>query len=131
MELVLNKIDMEYEFYFMDMMKSTKENIFAKSKEIELKKAIVLFLKRNVHSNKEIKLIRMTTTNNLIDEFYRYVIDHEDIDREEAMNKYLMNYIENKGTMDPKALNQWKFVPEKWTVPAAERDYKFLFGDSQ
>ena len=42
-----------------------------------------------------------------------------------------MNYIENKGTMDPKALNQWKFVPEKWTVPAAERDYKFLFGDSQ
>ena len=37
MELVLNKIDMEYEFYFMDMMKSTKENIFAKSKEIELK----------------------------------------------------------------------------------------------
>lgn len=45
MELVLNKIDMEYEFYFMDMMKSTKENIFAKSKEIELKKAIVLFLK--------------------------------------------------------------------------------------
>lgn len=94
MELVLNKIDMEYEFYFMDMMKSTKENIFAKSKEIELKKAIVLFLKRNVHINKEIKLIRMTTTNNLIDEFYRYVIDHEDIDREEAMNKYLMNYIE-------------------------------------
>jgi len=94
MELVLNKIDMEYEFYFMDMMKSTKENIFAKSKEIELKKAIVLFLKRNVHSNKEIKLIRMTTTNNLIDEFYRYVTDHEDIDREEAMNKYLMNYIE-------------------------------------
>jgi len=36
----------------------------------------------------------MTTTNNLIDEFYRYVTDHEDIDREEAMNKYLMNYIE-------------------------------------
>lgn len=22
--------------------------------------------------------------------------------------------------MDPKALNQWKFVPEKWTVPAAQ-----------
>lgn len=94
MDIVLSKIDMEYEFFFMDMMKSTKENIFAKSKEIELKKAIVLFLKKNVHSNKEIKLIRMTTTNNLIDEFYRYVTDHEDIDRKEAMNKYLMNYIE-------------------------------------
>lgn len=37
---------------------------------------------------------------------------------------YLMNYIEKKGTMDPKALNQWKFIPEKWTVPAAKRDYE-------
>ena len=35
----------------------------------------------------------MTTADNLIDEFYRYVIDHEDLRREEAMNKYLDNYI--------------------------------------
>ena len=93
MDLVLNKIDMEYELYFMDMMKSTKENIFAKSKEIELKKSIVLFLKNNVHNNRDIKLVRMTTSNNLIDEFYRYVIDHEDISKDEAMSNYLDNYI--------------------------------------
>lgn len=93
MDLVLNKIDMEYELYFMDMMKSTKENIFAKSKEIELKKSIVLFLKKNVKDNTAIQLIRMTTANNLIDEFYRYVIDHEDISKDDAMNKYLDNYI--------------------------------------
>lgn len=42
---------------------------------------------------------------------------------------YLMNYIEKKGTLDPHALNQWKFIPEEWTVPAAERDYKYLFGE--
>ena len=35
----------------------------------------------------------MTTANNLIDEFYRYVIDHEDISKDDAMNKYLDNYI--------------------------------------
>ena len=44
---------------------------------------------------------------------------------------YLMNYIEKKGTMDPKALNQWKFIPEKWTVPAAKRDYEYLFKGGQ
>ena len=44
---------------------------------------------------------------------------------------YLMNYIEKKGKMDPKALNQWKFVPEKWTVPAARRDYEYLFRSVQ
>lgn len=93
MDLVLEKIDFEYELYFMDMMKSAKENIFAKSREIELKKAIVIFLKDNVHNNNNIKLIKMTTADNLIDEFYRYVTDHEDLGIEEAMNKYLENYI--------------------------------------
>lgn len=38
-----------------------------------------------------------------------------------------MSYIEKKGTLDPRALNQWKFIPEDWTVPAAERDYEKLF----
>lgn len=42
---------------------------------------------------------------------------------------YLMNYIEKKGALDPRALNQWKFIPEGWAVPAAKRDYKYLFGD--
>ena len=41
---------------------------------------------------------------------------------------YLMNYIEKKGTMNPVALNQWKFIPEDWTLPAAKRDYEYLFG---
>lgn len=41
---------------------------------------------------------------------------------------YLMNYIEKKGSITPKALNQWKFIPEEWTVPAAKRDYEYLFG---
>ncbi|WP_303011354.1 bifunctional UDP-sugar hydrolase/5'-nucleotidase [uncultured Bacteroides sp.] len=41
---------------------------------------------------------------------------------------YLMNYIEKKGTMAPKALEQWKFIPEEWTRPAAGRDYQYLFG---
>lgn len=40
---------------------------------------------------------------------------------------YLMNYIEEKGTLNPRALNQWKFIPEAWTVPAAKRDYEYLF----
>lgn len=41
---------------------------------------------------------------------------------------YLMNYIEKRQTLDPRALNQWKFIPEEWTVPAAKRDYEELFG---
>lgn len=44
---------------------------------------------------------------------------------------YLMQYIEKKGTLNPKALNQWKFIPEDWTQPAAKRDYNVLFGKKE
>ena len=41
---------------------------------------------------------------------------------------YLMDYIEQHPDVNPKPLNQWKMIPEEWTKPAAERDYKLLFG---
>lgn len=42
---------------------------------------------------------------------------------------YLMKRIEEVKTLDPKPLNQWRFVPEEWTCPAIERDYQLLFGN--
>ena len=43
-------------------------------------------------------------------------------------NPNLMYYIEMNGILVPKVLNQWKFIPEEWTVPAAKHDYEYLFG---
>lgn len=40
---------------------------------------------------------------------------------------YLMLEIEKAGVLDPQPNNNWKFVPEAWTKPAAERDRKMLF----
>lgn len=40
---------------------------------------------------------------------------------------YLMQYIEQRKVITPHALGQWKFIPEKWTVPASKRDYEYLF----
>lgn len=42
---------------------------------------------------------------------------------------YLMKRIEEVKVLDPKPLNQWKFIPEEWTVPASKRDYNILFGE--
>lgn len=47
---------------------------------------------------------------------------------EKDLRYYLMKRIEEVKVLDPKPLNQWKFVPEKWTVPAGKRDYQILFG---
>lgn len=42
---------------------------------------------------------------------------------------YLMKRIEEVKVLDPRPLNQWKFIPEEWTVPASKRDYDILFGE--
>ena len=41
---------------------------------------------------------------------------------------YLMRYIERQGVVEPRSLEQWRFLPEAWTRQAAERDYFLLFG---
>ena len=41
---------------------------------------------------------------------------------------YIIKEIQKRGTVEPKAHNNWKFMPEEWAVPAIERDRKALFG---
>lgn len=41
---------------------------------------------------------------------------------------YLMEEIKRMGTLNPQPNNNWRFVPEAWVKPAAERDYNLLFG---
>ena len=41
---------------------------------------------------------------------------------------YLIEYIQQHPDLRPQVLNQWKFVPEDWTRPAAQRDFDLLFG---
>lgn len=40
---------------------------------------------------------------------------------------YMMEWIEKKGTISPRALNQWKFIPGKWVKHAIKRDKELLF----
>lgn len=58
------------------------------------------------------------------DDLKKRIISSTDKD----LRYYLMQYIEQKKVIEPRALNQWKFVPEEWTVPASKRDYEYLFG---
>lgn len=57
------------------------------------------------------------------DELQKRIISSTDKD----LRFYLIKYIEEKKVLTPKCLHQWKFIPEAWTKPAAERDYKDLF----
>ena len=45
------------------------------------------------------------------------------------LRHYIMQYIEQKGTVTPQPNNNWRFIPEEWVGPAAARDRKLLFGE--
>ncbi|MBR5436541.1 MAG: bifunctional metallophosphatase/5'-nucleotidase [Muribaculaceae bacterium] len=47
---------------------------------------------------------------------------------ERDLRYYIMKRIEEMGTVSPKPLNQWKFIPEEIVGPAIERNRKDLFG---
>lgn len=55
----------------------------------------------------------------------RRLMTSTDID----MRYFMLNYIEMRGSVEPQAMNHWRFVPERWAKPAADRDYRMLFGD--
>lgn len=70
-----DRIEYEYDKFFMEMMTSSKENIFAKSKEIEDKKRIrdILLQRSEVYS--EGQLLLFCGMDNIIETVYRYYTD--------------------------------------------------------
>lgn len=50
---------------------------------------------------------------------------------EKDLRYYLMKRIEEVKVLDPRPLNQWKFIPEDWVKEAARRDYRLLFGEDR
>lgn len=47
---------------------------------------------------------------------------------EHDVRYYMMNYIYEAQSLDPKPLNHWRFVPESWVKTAEEKERKLLFG---
>ena len=46
---------------------------------------------------------------------------------EKDLRFYLMNYIEKEGKIKPRAMSNWKFIPERWTKTALQRDRELMF----
>ena len=43
---------------------------------------------------------------------------------------YLMKWIEQKGEIDPKPLDNWKVIPKEFLLEGKKTDYKLLFGET-
>lgn len=47
------------------------------------------------------------------------------------LRSIIIDYISKQDTVSPKSLDLWKFVPEKWTNAASQRDYSAFFGSTK
>lgn len=72
------KIDWEYEMFYLDIMRTSKANIFAKSGEIEAKKKIIEALRKIFRERKKTELQlfeKLSGFDSVLDEVYRYILD--------------------------------------------------------
>ncbi|MBI9070917.1 MAG: bifunctional metallophosphatase/5'-nucleotidase [Melioribacteraceae bacterium] len=60
-------------------------------------------------------------------------IPHEELSKriitstEKDLRYFMMEWIKDKGVVNPALLNNWKVIPEDWYKKAREKDYKILF----
>lgn len=75
----IEKIDYEYQIFFLDCMRQSKAGIYARSNEIQIKKQIRNALKKAPCKTEKLK-IKMESMDNVLEEVYRYVSDHKESD---------------------------------------------------
>jgi len=93
MDAVKKKIEDEYELFCLDMMRTSRMNIFTKSREIEMKKRIAFSLKKNLKSvqDKE-KREKILIQENLIDSVFRKACEYEALNEMNA-EKFVQSWI--------------------------------------
>ena len=72
----MEKIDYEYEIFYLDCMRQSKAGIFARSDEIRIKREIKNALKRILNGNKKLE-DKLNKLDNVLEEVYRYVKDSD------------------------------------------------------
>ena len=75
-DLLKDKLHFEYEKFYLSMVGTSKANMFANSAEIELKKKIAAYLLDTADHWPESVRKRMQVCDNVLEEAYRYVMDH-------------------------------------------------------
>lgn len=93
METVREKIQKEYEIFFLDMTRTSRANIFASSREIEIKKAIFSFFKEEKLEERQEMIV--LACDNLLEELYRYVIDYMTTENQ-VVRTFVETWLEEK-----------------------------------
>lgn len=90
---VREKLDCEYEYFFLDMMRTSRENLFSHSHEIEVKRTILKDVRIILEAVSPEKETIMFAQENLLNAVYCYVCEHEDDGKD--IHTLIHNWYEN------------------------------------
>lgn len=80
------KVDYEYQIFYLDCMRQSKAGIFARSNEIRIKREIKTALKKALNGNRELEE-KINRIDNILEEAYRYICDNEERQPTETLVK--------------------------------------------
>lgn len=83
---VTEKVDYEYQIFYLDCMRQSKAGIFARSNEIRIKREIKTALKKALKGNRELEE-KINRIDNILEEAYRYICDNEERQPTETLVK--------------------------------------------
>lgn len=88
------KLTYEYEIFYLNLMCTSRANIFAKSAEIETKKKMIRILRIKLQEERfATKVKAALLCENILDTCYRYLLEHEQI-TEADINRVVCNWIQ-------------------------------------
>lgn len=91
------KIEHEYRCFFLDMMRTSKENIFAHSEEIETKKKLALRLRELEKKSSAETVECLLLQENLLESAYQFfVMEKGFCTEEEPLKKWLHTVLQEE-----------------------------------
>ena len=98
---LIQKIDSEWQYYYIDQLAQSKANIFANSDLMSKKRTISFLLKKIGRRMSEDILRRVLYLEDLTDEAFRFCNDHPEDSLEDSIRIFLQSFSDENCRKDP------------------------------
>ncbi|MDD6667747.1 MAG: hypothetical protein PUE58_07340 [Lachnospiraceae bacterium] len=93
---LIQKLDSEWQYYYIDQLSQSKANIFASSDQISKKRTISFLLKKIGRRMPEEIVHKVLYLSDLTDEAFRFCNDHPDESLEDSIREFYQSFSPKK-----------------------------------
>ena len=93
---IREKLMYEYEIFFLDCMRLSRSGVYARSGEIELKKQLIIILRKKLAED-NMPYAKLLQLDNILEEIYRYAKDYENLGL--SLEKVVQKWLDEMGVI--------------------------------